>query len=50
MEKSEATHGTAILMEVKTGDIKAIANLARKDGVYIETRILLSVVPVNRDL
>ena len=38
MEKSEATHGTAILMEVKTGDIKAIANLARKDGVYIENQ------------
>lgn len=35
MEKSEATHGTAILMEVKTGDIKAIANLARKGrGIY----------------
>lgn len=37
LEKSEATNGTAILMEVRTGDIKAIANMARnKDGAYIE--------------
>ncbi len=39
LEKSEATHGTAILMEVKTGDIKAIANLARdKNGEYVENQ------------
>lgn len=39
LEKSEATHGTAILMEVKTGDIKAIANLARdKEGNYVENQ------------
>lgn len=39
LEKSEATNGTAILMEVKTGDIKAIANMAKgKDGVYLENQ------------
>lgn len=33
----EASNGTAILMEVKTGDIKAIANLTRRaDGGYTE--------------
>jgi cell division protein FtsI (penicillin-binding protein 3) len=33
-----ARHGTAVLMEVKTGDIKAIANLERKkDGSYWES-------------
>ena len=29
LEKSQATDGTAILMEVKSGDIKAIANMTR---------------------
>lgn len=39
LEKSEATNGTAILMEVKTGDIKAIANMAKgKEGVYLENQ------------
>lgn len=39
LEKSEATQGTAILMEVKTGDIKAIANLARdENGKYVENQ------------
>lgn len=39
LEKSEATNGSAILMEVSTGDIKAIANLARgKDGEYVENQ------------
>lgn len=32
LEKFEAVNGTAILMEVKTGDIKAIANLTRTAG------------------
>jgi len=33
----DADHGTAVLMEVSTGDIKAIANLGKdKDGVYRE--------------
>lgn len=37
LEKYEAANGTAILMEVGTGDIKAIANMARTDeGNYIE--------------
>lgn len=37
LEKSQATDGTAILMEVKSGDIKAIANMTRgKDGSYSE--------------
>ncbi|MDD4383846.1 MAG: penicillin-binding protein [Bacteroidales bacterium] len=35
--KHEAEHGTAVLMEVSTGDIKAIANLKRNsDGTYTE--------------
>lgn len=39
LERSEATNGTAILMEVKTGDIKAIANMARgKSGEYVENQ------------
>lgn len=34
----EAKHGTAILMEVETGDIKAMANLSRtEDGKYQES-------------
>jgi len=38
MEQSESEHGTAIVMETKTGKIKAIANLGRtKDGSYSET-------------
>ncbi len=37
LDKHEAHHGTAILMEVKTGEVKAIANLERdEDGQYRE--------------
>tara|TARA_A100001011_G_scaffold396767_1_gene495628 strand:- start:75280 stop:77256 length:1977 start_codon:yes stop_codon:yes gene_type:complete len=37
LEKFEAHHGTVVLMEVKTGAIKAIANLGRtKEGKYFE--------------
>ncbi|SKA00968.1 cell division protein FtsI (penicillin-binding protein 3) [Chitinophaga eiseniae] len=37
MVQNEAAHGTCILMEVKTGKIKAIANLGRQpDGSYWE--------------
>ncbi|MBS1746735.1 MAG: transpeptidase family protein [Bacteroidetes bacterium] len=37
MVQNEAEHGCAIVMEVKTGKIKAIANLGRqKDGSYWE--------------
>jgi len=38
IEKHQAVKGTAILMEVKTGEIKAIANLQldKKDGKYKE--------------
>ncbi len=37
LEKFEADNGTAVLMEVKTGDIKAIANLTRTaSGEYRE--------------
>jgi cell division protein FtsI (penicillin-binding protein 3) len=37
LEKHDAHHGTAILMEVKTGEIKAVANLERdEDGRYRE--------------
>lgn len=38
MEESQAEWGTAIVMEVKTGNIKAIANMGlKKDGTYGET-------------
>ncbi len=38
LKKHNAHHGTAILMEVKTGDIKAIANLERREnGNYWES-------------
>jgi cell division protein FtsI (penicillin-binding protein 3) len=37
MEENECTNGTAIVMEVKTGKIKAMANLGRReDGTYWE--------------
>lgn len=36
LEKHSADWGTAILMEVKTGEIKAIANLGRENGAYTE--------------
>ena len=37
LRKHNAHHGCAVLMEVATGDIKAIANLELKDGSYQET-------------
>lgn len=38
METSQAEWGTAVVMEVKTGEVKAIANLGRRsDGSYAET-------------
>ena len=38
MKSSQAEWGTAIVMEVKTGEVKAIANLGKKkDGTYAET-------------
>jgi cell division protein FtsI (penicillin-binding protein 3) len=38
MVQSESEHGTCLVMETKTGKIKAIANLGRtKDGGYSET-------------
>lgn len=37
MDSNECSHGTCIVMEVKTGKIKAIANLGRRpDGAYWE--------------
>ncbi|QKX05323.1 transpeptidase family protein [Aquimarina sp. TRL1] len=37
LEKFEAEHGTAVVMETKTGEIKAISNLGRgKSGKYYE--------------
>ncbi|MGC9352673.1 MAG: penicillin-binding protein [Mariniphaga sp.] len=36
LEKHEADWGTAILMEVETGEIKAIANLGREGSGYTE--------------
>ncbi len=36
--QNDASHGCAVLMEVKTGEIKAIANLSRRDSsVYTES-------------
>ena len=38
LAKNGASHGCAVLMEVKTGEIKAIANLSRKDSNdYVES-------------
>ena len=38
LEASEAEWGTVVLMDVETGDIKAISNLGRTtDGRYVET-------------
>ncbi|SHF27117.1 cell division protein FtsI (penicillin-binding protein 3) [Mariniphaga anaerophila] len=36
LEKHSADWGTAILMEVETGEIKAIANLGKENGTYQE--------------
>ena len=37
LRQTDADHGVAIVMEVKTGDIKAISNLGKvKDGIYAE--------------
>ncbi|PKP10278.1 MAG: peptidoglycan glycosyltransferase [Bacteroidetes bacterium HGW-Bacteroidetes-4] len=37
LQRHSASHGVAILMEVKTGDVKAIVNLKRdKEGFYTE--------------
>src|SRR6056297_2884208 len=36
LEKHQADWGTAILMGVETGEIKAIANLGRESGEYVE--------------
>ena len=39
LEKFEAEHGSVVVMEVKTGQIKAISNLARTSkGTYFEKR------------
>jgi cell division protein FtsI (penicillin-binding protein 3) len=39
LEKFEADHGSVIVMETKTGDIKAVSNLGRTtDGNYFEKR------------
>lgn len=39
LENYEADHGTVVVMEVKTGQVKAISNLARtEDGTYYEKR------------
>ena len=36
LRSTNADWGTVIVMEVKTGDIKAIANLGRENGDYVE--------------
>ncbi|MGI9532743.1 penicillin-binding protein [Lutimonas sp.] len=39
LEKFEADHGSVVVMETKTGEIKAISNLGRtKEGTYYEQR------------
>jgi len=35
MEEQNADFGTAIVMETKTGDVKAIVNLTRQDGQFV---------------
>lgn len=37
--KNQATYGSVILMEVKTGKIKAIANLTKKDSLIYEENL-----------
>jgi cell division protein FtsI (penicillin-binding protein 3) len=41
MVKNEAEHGCAIVMEVKTGKIKAIANLGHKRDSFIGKIIIM---------
>jgi cell division protein FtsI (penicillin-binding protein 3) len=36
LETTSADWGTAILMEVKTGELKAVCNLGKENGVYFE--------------
>ena len=36
LKEQDADHGCVVLMEVQTGDVKAIANLSRKNGQYYE--------------
>ena len=39
LKEIDAESGTAVVMEVKTGEIKAITNMARvRDGIYYETK------------
>ena len=39
LEKFEADHGTVVVMETKTGEVKAISNLGRtSEGTYYEDR------------
>ena len=39
LEKFEADHGSVVVMETKTGEIKAISNLGRtSEGTYFEQR------------
>lgn len=39
LKEIDAASGTAVVMEVKTGEIKAITNMARiREGVYAETK------------
>jgi cell division protein FtsI (penicillin-binding protein 3) len=38
MKELDAESGTAVLMEVKTGEIKAITNMGRNEGVWGETK------------
>ena len=41
LERFEADHGCAVVMEVETGAIRAIANLGRTEqGTYFEKRNL----------
>jgi cell division protein FtsI (penicillin-binding protein 3) len=35
--KSDAKYGAAVLMEVETGKVRAISNLTRQNGNYVET-------------
>jgi cell division protein FtsI (penicillin-binding protein 3) len=36
LERNDAEYGCVILMEVKTGELKAVVNLGKQDSVYVE--------------
>jgi cell division protein FtsI (penicillin-binding protein 3) len=49
LQEYEADHGCVVVMETKTGKVRAIANLGRaNDGTYYETTNYAVVAPTNQ--